>query len=133
MKPRDLDAELAPVAGLRQRNVPDMELDVEIRILDPVRMVEVHRHMDDALPERPREMQPRLVILENAFESEMAALDGRLVVDRQPADMHWCVRRLEIEKRRIHRTKLVHVPSSREARRLYAGWPLEARAFQFMS
>lgn len=36
MEASDLDAQLAPVAGLRQGDVPDVVLEVEGRIVDPV-------------------------------------------------------------------------------------------------
>jgi methylglutaconyl-CoA hydratase len=39
--PRGLDAELPPVAGLRQRDVPDVVLEIESLVLDPVRVVEL--------------------------------------------------------------------------------------------
>jgi hypothetical protein len=40
---RNLDAELAPVARLGERNVTYMELDIELGVLDPVRPVERER------------------------------------------------------------------------------------------
>ena len=49
MQPRDLDAQLPPVAGLGQRDVTDVIFHVEIGILDPVRMIEVERHTHQPL------------------------------------------------------------------------------------
>ena len=37
---RDLDAQLAPVAGLGERDVTDVVLEVEVGIIDPVRHVQ---------------------------------------------------------------------------------------------
>ena len=58
VEPRDLDAELAPVAGLGQRDVADVEFDVELGILDPIGMVDVERHADEPLAEAARAGQP---------------------------------------------------------------------------
>ena len=108
MKPRDLNAELTPVTGLGKCDMTDMKLDVEVRVFDPVGMVEAHRHANDALPERAREMKACFVVFEDALEAEHAPFDRRLVVNRQAADVHGCIGRLEIEKRRIHRAELFH-------------------------
>ncbi len=49
MQSCDLNAELAPVAGLRQRDMTDMKFDVEIRIVDPVGTIEIQRHLFEFL------------------------------------------------------------------------------------
>ena len=59
-QPGDLDAQLPPVAGLGQGDVADVELEVEVRVLDPVRMVEVERHADQPLTEHPGLVQALL-------------------------------------------------------------------------
>ena len=43
VQPGDLGAELAPVAGARQREVAHVELEIEVDVVDPVRPVEVER------------------------------------------------------------------------------------------
>ena len=48
---RGLDAELAPVARLRQRDVAHVVLEVEVLVLDPVREIEFERHPQQFLPE----------------------------------------------------------------------------------
>ena len=53
VQPRHLDAELPPIARAGQGDVPHVVLEVEVRILDPVRVIEPQRHLHEALPERP--------------------------------------------------------------------------------
>ncbi len=35
-----LDAELTPVTGLRERDVADVKLEIEVRVVDPVRVIQ---------------------------------------------------------------------------------------------
>ena len=64
-QPRHLDAQLAPVAGLRQGDVADVELEVEVGILDPVRVVEVERHPHQPLAEHPGHVEALLDVVED--------------------------------------------------------------------
>ena len=52
MQPRRLDAQLPPVTGLRQRDVADVVLEIEVLVLDPLRMIQAERHVRQLLPER---------------------------------------------------------------------------------
>ena len=52
----DLDAELAPVAGMRERNVAYVVLEVEVDVVDPVRMIQVHRDANEPLSEGRRKV-----------------------------------------------------------------------------
>ena len=58
MQPRDLNAELAPVARLRQRDMANMKLDIEIRIVDPVWAVEIQWHLLQFLAKRFGTVRP---------------------------------------------------------------------------
>ena len=51
-------AELLGSAGRRDRVVADVEVDVEVGILDPVRQVEPERNLDEAPPERRQLVDP---------------------------------------------------------------------------
>ena len=51
VQPRHLDAELPPIARPGQGDVPHVVLEVEVRILDPIRVIEPQRHLHEALPE----------------------------------------------------------------------------------
>ena len=58
VQPRDLNAELTPVAGRGKRDVAHVVFEVEIGVLDPVRMVDVERDAHQPLAERTRAAQP---------------------------------------------------------------------------
>jgi hypothetical protein len=46
--PRDQLGELLIVAGRRHRDVSQVEVEIEVRVFDPVGAVEVERHLDEA-------------------------------------------------------------------------------------
>ena len=66
MNARDLDAELAPVPGLGQRDVTDVVLEVEVGVIHPVRHVQTARQLGQSPPEGGREMQPGFEFREDA-------------------------------------------------------------------
>ena len=105
---RHLDAELAPVAGLRQRDVAHVELDVHLGVLDPVRPVEAHRHGDEAPPEDRRRVEPRLEELEDVLEPDLSAGSRGRVVDPEPGDVHVLVAVLHLQEHVVHTGKLLH-------------------------
>ena len=105
---RRLDAQLPPIARSRQRDVSHVELDVEVGILDPVRVIETEGHLDQFLAKTAREMQTRFEVLQDALERDMRIGRSRLVVDRQSADVQRRVRRFEIQEGRVETAKLLH-------------------------
>ena len=78
-----LDAQLAPVTGRRQGDVADVELEVEVGILDPVRVVEVERDAHEPLAEDAGLVQPLLDVVEDPLERHPPARRRRRVVDRR--------------------------------------------------
>ena len=96
---------------MRQGDVADMELEVELRILDPVGVVEIERHGDQLLAETTRKVQPALDVAQNALERHLAAGRRRLVVDREGTDVRRRARCLEVKERRVHAAELLHVYS----------------------
>ena len=69
-----------------------VELEVEIAVLDPIRVIQIHRHTNEAFAENWREMQTTLDVLENAPEGDSAATSGRLVVNVEAGTVERCVR-----------------------------------------
>ncbi len=65
MQTRGLNAQLAPVAGLRQADVADVKLEIEVFVFDPIRMVEAERYVDELLAERARAVQPLFDVTQN--------------------------------------------------------------------
>ena len=108
MQARCLDAELAPVPRLRQREVPHVVLEVEVAVLDPVRMVEVERHPHELPAERVREVHTLLQILEDPLERDLTLRRGRLVVDHDARHVRRCVSRFAVHERGVESAELLH-------------------------
>ena len=87
----------------------DVVLEVEVGILDPVRVVEAERHLDEALAERPGHVQLAADVVEDALERDPAAGRGGLVADVDGEHVTRRVRRLEVEERRVHPRQLLHL------------------------
>ena len=110
-----LDAQLSPVARLRQRDVTNVELEVEVGILDPVRVVQVERHPHQPLAEDAGLVQPLVDVVEDPLERDPAARRGRRVVDREAGPRHVRPGRLGVEERSVHSAQLLHEPSPRSS------------------
>ena len=98
MEASDLDAELAPVTGLGQRDMADVEFKVELRVLDPIGMVEIERHPHQPLAKAARAGQSGTDEVEDILEADETARRCRGIVDGDRADVHRCVRRLQIDE-----------------------------------
>ena len=78
---RDLDAQLTPVSGLRQRDVTDVVFKIEIGVVHPVRHVQTAGQFCQPPPERRREMQTGADLFEDALVGDSATGSSRGVVD----------------------------------------------------
>ena len=104
----DLLAELRLVAGTGQADLAEVELDVEVRVVDPVGPAETERHHDEALPQWSRQVQPRLEDLAQPVEGELTV--GRLGGIEQDQTSHVPHRRrgLHVEELGVQRRQLLH-------------------------
>ena len=59
--------------GFGQRDVADVELEVEVGVLDPVRVVEVERDAHQPLAEHPRLVEAFVDVVEDPLERHPAA------------------------------------------------------------
>ncbi len=109
MQARNLDAELAPVTRLRQRDVPHVELDVEVAILDPPRAVEHPGHGHEPAAEMREALDARREEAQHVLEPHLAARRRRRVVDTEAGDVHVVVAALELQERVIEAGQLSHV------------------------
>ena len=103
-----LDAQLTPVTRRRQCNMTHVELEIEIGILDPVRVIKAKRNGDDALTERARLVQPLPEKLQNFLEGDASARCGALIVNGQAADMHRRPAGFHVQERGVEARKLLH-------------------------
>ena len=94
-------------AGARGSDATDVVVEVEVRILDPDRVVQAERHRHDAAPERRHQVQPRLDEVLDRLEV-VAALHRRRIEDRGHGDVHVHARRLEVQKGRVKARKSLH-------------------------
>ncbi len=101
-----LDTQLAPVARLRQCDVAHVKLQIEVRVLDPVRIVQVERHPHQPLADCAAKLHPAFEEIQDILEPDKAARRGRRVVDKDRTDMHRRIARFHRDKRRIHTLQL---------------------------
>jgi hypothetical protein len=97
-QPGALDAQLTPISRLRQGDVTDMELDVEVLVVHPPREVSVERDPHDLASIQRRQMEPLLDERHQTLERHLAARRSRRVIDGQAATAHRGQRRLGIQK-----------------------------------
>ena len=101
-------AQLFRVAGRGDRMVTDVEVDVEVRILDPVGQIETERHLDEAPAERCELIDPLEDDLLRHLETGAPRHTGR-VVDVERADVTEDARRLHVEEAHVDAAQLSHV------------------------
>ncbi len=98
MQPCDLDAELAPVTGSRQRDMADVELDVEVGIEHPVGAIESERHLHQPRAKGRQLGQAMLEVREHILEAHELPRRGGWIVDSDAADVLRYGRVLEIDE-----------------------------------
>ena len=80
-----VSASVLVVAGRRHRRLADVEVEVEVGVLDPVRVVEAERHLGELPAERRQHVDALADQPADVLAAQRAAGRGRRVVDRQAA------------------------------------------------
>ena len=116
--------ELVVGAGRGHRAVPDVEVEVEVGVGDPVGMVEPERHLDQPPPQRLELVQPVGELATPGRVGREVGVVGPLE-DQQLADVQELVVVLEIEEGRVQTGQLLHGggPPRRRPRRGHSLWP----------
>ncbi len=85
----------------------DVEVEIEIRVRDPKRVIQPERNLDQAPAQRLEQVQ---ALLELRAPRGVRIVTGRVRApeDRQPRNMPELRRRLEVQKRRIESGQLLH-------------------------
>jgi hypothetical protein len=96
------------LVGRGQRVLDDVGVEVELRIVDPVREVEPQRHRDHPAPERRDQVDARGDRGADGVGAERSG--GRRGVDRQPDDVAVDGAVLRRDELRINRCELAHGP-----------------------
>ncbi len=131
--PCHLLCELPVVSRRRQADFAQMELDVEVRVVDPVGRSEREGYGDEALAKRGSQMKAWLEDLPQPIEGQLATWGGRRVKHDQAADVPHCRRRLDVQELGVQRGELLHTVSLTYAARnrhtsgLEALWPVVGR------
>jgi len=73
MQPRNLNTELAPVAGMGQGDVANVIFNVKVRIIDPVRVIKAKRNLFQFLAKSFGAMNAIFDKLQDIFETNFAA------------------------------------------------------------
>jgi hypothetical protein len=106
---RDLYAQLAPIPRLRKRNMAHVVLEIEIRIIDPIRHVHAAGQLGQPPSERRRKMQPSVDLAQDALEGDSAVGCCRLVVDQQHLDLHRSLGLLGTQHHVVGPAQLFHI------------------------
>jgi hypothetical protein len=118
---RDELLELVHRAGLAQRDVTDVVVEVDVVVLDPDRVGELERHRRELAREQPREMEAlrehplhRLVVV--------ALVALRQLEQHQAADVHRGLGGFEVQERCVHAAQVLDHRGS-PCRRMSQVWP----------
>ncbi len=104
----DLDTELTPVARMRQRDVPHVEFDVDVRILDPVRTVESEGHRDQPATKEWQGVEPCLEETQHVLEADPAFGRRGRIINAQPGHVHVLIATLEAQEKAVRPGQLPH-------------------------
>jgi hypothetical protein len=111
--PGDDLGDLVVTPGRWHAAVADMEVEVEVGILDPVRMVEAERHLAKTAPQRLEQVEPALDLGPPGRERVVVGVVLGLGVDREAGDVAELPSRLHVQERGVEAGELLHDPSRR--------------------
>jgi hypothetical protein len=86
----------------------DVVLEIEARIIHPVRAIETAGQLGQPPAKDVGEMQPRVELFENPLEGHLAARGGRRVIDQQHLDLQWGLWRFGAQHHVVGPTQLLH-------------------------
>jgi len=113
--PRDLLGELRIAARLGERQLADVVVEVEVGVVDPVRVVEAERHLAHAPAQRRQEREPVADQRAHLLAAEAAARRRRGVEDRETRDVPGVAAALQREELRVEASELpqlAHPPAT---------------------
>src|SRR5206468_2427754 len=111
--------QLSVVARPWQRELPHVEVEVEVGVVDPVRVVEAERHLGEPPAERGQQRQALLHEPLYVAGVELAARSARGIENRHARHVAGLARALERQELRVHAGQLPHpLPLMREFGRI---------------
>ena len=99
-------AELIDTSRRGDAQVADVEVEIEVRIVDPVRVVEAERHLDHAPAHRLERPTKRVPVVDGLVRVEVGTRPG---VDAEPVDVSERRRRLHVQEAAVESCQLLHV------------------------
>jgi uncharacterized protein (DUF58 family) len=96
----------------RHGRIADVEVEVEVRVLGPVRVVEPERDRHEPPPERRQQMDPLGHQAADVLELQLAARRRRRVVDGEAAHVPECPGGLHRQELGVQARQLPHRLSS---------------------
>jgi hypothetical protein len=85
----------------RQRQLADVEVEVEMRVVEPVRVVQAERDLGQPPPERREQRQAPGDQVVDGLEGELSVGPGGGIEDGKPAHVPALARRLERQELRV--------------------------------
>ena len=104
---RDQVGELLVVAGLRKPDVAQVKVEVEVRVLDPVRVIETERHLDQPPAIRRQQMNALVDGLADRVV-ERAFAEPSDFVERERADVAELAAGFHRQKTGVETGELLH-------------------------
>ena len=106
--PRHLLGQLGVGAGRRQGQLAHVEVEIEVRVVEPVGVVEPEGHLHQPPPERRQQRQPFRDQVLDVGQLEPPARRGGWIQDRQPRHVARLPGRLEREELGVEAGQLAH-------------------------
>jgi hypothetical protein len=112
---RHLLGKLPIVSGRREPDVPDVEVEIEVRVLDPVRVIEPERDLDEAAAVRRQQVHPLGDQALDVVQRGRGPGGAGGIEEGEPADVSVGRPRLHVEEARVEPGELLHDGPSRAA------------------
>src|SRR5829696_814386 len=106
--PGDLLGEFFVGGAGRERELANVEIHIELRVVEPVRIVQAERDLHQAPAQRGQQRQPLPHQAADVLEREIPGRGGRGIEDRESGDVTGLMRALEREELRIEAGQLPH-------------------------
>jgi hypothetical protein len=102
-----VNTQLPPIARFGQAGMPDVILEIEARVVGPIRIIEFEWHVHKTPFENGRGVQSAPHMRDDVFETHMAAWRGRRIVDAKARDMRQVVFGFHVQKSGVLRFELL--------------------------
>ena len=110
---RSKDTQLTPVTRLRQPYMTNVILQIEILIIQPVRIVQLERCLFQPATEERGGIQSVRNVLQDFLMSNQPTWRAALITQPETTNHHGLIGRLKVKEVRVHRGELFHFRNPR--------------------